>query len=405
MKNILNQDLWGRVAFFFFCLSTIFMVFFSTMILEIGPKPWNKILVLMACVIPLVLVLIWKVSEWKNWRKTFQKEMLFIPVILILGILNVVFSEGRATSFKIMTLFFLSGVSVFFVSRNLFETKNFQKIFMWVCWASLVILFIYGFFEYLSKRPVLVLSYNPILASSMLLLLLVAPFVLIYSSSKWLKPLLVVSVICGMAVILLTGKRGAALGLLGMGLGVFALIPQKKVWIFLALVGLVSTGWMTRNYFPDYIPKGYFQSASFTYRLENYPFAWHIFKKHPFFGVGFHAPLVGYMKDYKIKTSVKRRAYKRYIKKKYTLENTFLCGFVELGGLFAITYITFVCVILRKYLLAMKEVPRGRLHIALFLPPLIAFGIQAMTYDGLVNGHLNWLFHSYLGLMANFGES
>ena len=280
-NNYFTWDMWGVAAFVAFCLSTIFMVFFSTMILEIGPKPWNKIVVLLACIIPLSLVLIWKIPKWKIENLYSRKELAFLPLIVLLGILNVVFSEDRATSFKMMTLFLLSGISVFFVTNVLFEKRIRRTIYLRVCWASLITLCIYGFYEYLNNRSVLVLSYNPILASALLLLLLVGPFVLIYENPKWLKPFLAISILLGMVVILLTGKRGAVLGLMGMGLALLVLVPRKKIWIFLIILSLVGTGIQLRNYFPKYLPDGYFKSGSFIERLENYPFAWPVFQKHP----------------------------------------------------------------------------------------------------------------------------
>lgn len=417
-RNIFNQlpslkmrfilaalDMLGGIAFFSFCMATIFMVFFSTMILEIGPKPWNKIIVLLACLIPLSMVIVWKIRKRKNWHVDSTIMLYFIPLIIIFGLLNIIFSEDRFTSFKIMTLFFLSGISVFFVSSVLFENRNFQSIFLWMCWASLVVLCIYGIYEYFDNKPIFVFSYNPILASALLLLLLVGPFVLIYENPNWLKAIFLISIIFGVAVIIIIGKRGAALGLVGMGLSLFALLQKRKLWVLLIVLGLLGTGWMARYHLSNYFPKGYFQSGSFVYRLENYPFAWHIFKKHPIFGVGLHAPLVKYLNDYDPKTSVSRADYVYYIKTKYTLENLFLCGFVEAGSLFTLTYIAFILYLLRRYWQVFKSAKYGKFHAALFLSPMIAFGVQAMTFDGLINGHLNWLFHSYLGLMTSFKKT
>jgi hypothetical protein len=61
--------------------------------------------------------------------------------------------------------------------------------------------------------------------------------------------------------------------------------------------------------------------------------------------------------------------------------------------------------LLRNIFRSIREKPEKRLHAVLLLTPLFGFFIHSMTFDSLIYPHLNWLFHSYLGLMANFDVS
>ena len=400
----INHSRWERleiVAFYSFCLSTVFMIFFSISALHTWPRPWNRLSILVACLLPLTLVLVWKIPRLMR-DKELQKHFLFIPIIIILGILNIVFSEDRPTTFKVMALFLISGIGIFAATSNLLNTKFRQTIFLWLCWALLLALCIYGTLEYINKKPILLFSFNPIPAGSLLILLFVGPFLLFPSSSRWLRFLQLSSIVFGVAVIVMIGKRGPISGLLGMAFLLPALLPWKKLWIIplIALI-LVGTGYKMRNHLPVSLRRNLITHTSTLLRLESYPLAAHIFLKKPLFGIGLHAPITEYLKDYRQKIT-KNPAYSTYIKNEKTLENIILCGFVGMGGLFTISYIVLIIYLLRNLFRRIRDKPEKRLQTVLFLIPLIGFLIHSMTFDSLIYPHLNWIFHSFLGLMANF---
>lgn len=402
-SKYLQWEGWGTVAFLVYCISTIFMVFFSTAAVQIWPYPWNRLSILAACLVPLLLVLVWKIPRLIR-DKELEKHFLFVPVIIILGILNIVFSEDQSTTLKVMVLFLISGIGIFAATSYLLTTKFRQKIFLWLCWALLLALCIYGTLEYINKKPILLFSFNPIPAGSLLILLFIGPFLLFPSSSWWLRFLQLSSIVFGVAVIVMIGKRGPILGLLGMAFLLPALLPRKKLWIIplIALI-LVGTGYKMRSYLPSTFSKNLITHASTLFRLENYPLAAHIFLQKPLFGIGLHAPITEYLKDYRQKIT-KNRAYSTYIKNQKTLENIILCGFVGMGGLFTIFYIVLIIYILKNLFRYVKQNPAKRLKAVIFLVPLFGFFIHSMTFDSLLFPHLNWLFHSYLGLMTNFIE-
>ena len=401
--NNSRWERWATVAFLAYCVSTIFIVFFSTSAVQIWPYPWNQLSILIACLLPLLLVLVWRIPRLIRDKK-LEKQLLFIPIIIILGILNIVFSEDRSITLKVMGLFLISGIGIFAVTSCLLTTKFRKTIFLWLFWMILLALCVYGTLEYINKKPILLFSFNPIPAGSLLIILFVGPFLLFSSSSWWLRFLQLSSIVFGVAVIIMIGKRGPILGLLGMAF----LLPLQEAELSALVVPLIAmilvgTGYKMRIHLPPTLRLNLITHRSTVLRLENYPFAAHIFLKKPLFGIGLHAPLTEYLKDYRQKIT-KNRAYSTYIKNKKTLENITLCSFVEMGGLFSITYIALIIYLLRNLFRRSRDKPRERLQAVLFLIPLAGFLIHSMTFDSLIYPHLNWLFHSYLGLMANFDK-
>ncbi|MFW6146991.1 MAG: O-antigen ligase family protein [Thermodesulfobacteriota bacterium] len=250
----------------------------------------------------------------------------------------------------------------------------------------------------------LLLSGNPIPAGALVILLFVGPFLLFRDSRRRVRILHVFVVIFGILVIFLIAKRGPILALLIMSLLAAGFLPGKKMWIIPFLVVLlIGTGYMMRGQLPRTLTKRLIADTSILFRLENYSLAFHIFLKKPFFGTGLHVPLQHHLEDYGQKVTQNKR-YSRFIKEKKTFENMLLCLFVEMGGLFAAAYIALMVYLLRNLSRSVRDNHKLRLQAILFLLPLTGFFVHSMTFDSLIYPHLNWLFHSYLGLMANFSE-
>jgi hypothetical protein len=393
----------GTVVFLAYCVSTIFIVFFSISAVQIWPYPWNRISILTASLVPLLSVLVWKIPQLIRDKK-LEKKFLFIFFIVILGILNIILSEDQSTTLKIMTLFLLSGMGAFIVSGWIITERSRQFIFLMLCWACLLAFCVYGTSEFLNKKPILLLSFNPIPAGSLLILLFVGPFLLFLSSPRWLRFLQVLSIAFSMALIVMIGKRGPILGLLVMAFLFCTLLPWRKLWIIplIALI-LLGSGYKIRNHLPLTLRLNLITHANTLFRLENYVFAAHIFFNKPLFGIGLRSPIAKYLKTYRQKI-IKDSRYPRFISELKTLENIILCGFVEMGGIFSITYIALIIYLLRKLFSDTRDDSKKRLKAKLLLIPLAGFFIHSMTFDSLMYPHLNWLFHSYLGLMGNFDK-
>ena len=379
------------------------MIFFSTAAVQVWPAPWNRVSILSACLIPAILVLMWKIPNWLTW-KSFKNHLLFPLVIVTLGFLNILFSENRPITLKVMTLFLISGISVFFVSSAIFNSRLRQYLFLWLCWACFLFLCVYGMVEYETKRSILLFSYNPIPAGSILILLSAGPLLFV-SSSRVLRYAAVLSLILGITVIVMLGKRGTVIGLLAMVLLLGFALPWKKSWllILMALI-LFGGGYLIRGHLSPQLTKHYIKGPSTLIRAENYIFAGTIWIKKPLFGTGLHVPLTNYLENYHPQIYKNEKGYSNYIKQTKTLENTVLCGLVEMGSLLSISYITLVAILLKRMFAHVRKYPEKRLSAILLLTPLFGFFIHSMTFDSIIYPHLNWLAHSLLGLMYNFSE-
>jgi hypothetical protein len=409
MLNLIRRrdGLCENITFFVFCLSTVFMIFFSTRAVQVWSAPWNRMSILSACLTPVFLLLLCKTPEWLNWQ-SFKKNLLIPSIIVLLGMLNIVFSEERSITLKVMTLFLISGSGVFVVSSGILNNRFRQDLFLWLCWVCFILLCIYGFFEFQTRRSILLLSYNPIPAGSLLILLSVGPLLLFVSHSNVQRFFVVCTLVLGIAMIAMIGKRGTVLGLLAMALIAGFTLPWKKSWLIipLALI-LFSTGYLMRDHLNPQLTKHYIKDPSTLLRAENYIFAGSIWIKKPLFGTGLHAPLANYLEGYHPSLYKTQRpiSYSDYIKKTKTFENIILLGFVEMGSLFSIAYLTLIAALLKKMFTHVRKNPGERLRAILLLAPLFGFFIHSMTFDSIIYPHLNWLVHSLFGLMANFAET
>jgi hypothetical protein len=137
------------------------------------------------------------------------------------------------------------------------------------------------------------------------------------------------------------------------------------------------------------------------YRVENYPFSWHIALKHPFLGIGLRAPREEFLRDYEIKYPyVTRERFVQTLARVRTSENIFLTFMVEVGFPFLILYL-FSLVILFRRLVHRVAMPASACclpPLALLLP-LTAALLHFQVLDGLLLPQISWFFHILLGLI------
>ena len=115
----------------FYLVSTLFMVFFSVNAIQTWPDLWAQTFITLACILPAFFILVKKPLpiQDKDWSIIIKLAL----AIVILGVLNILYSEDRIASFKGMTLFLMSGVLVFITTYNLFTSRQAQKQFMYLC--------------------------------------------------------------------------------------------------------------------------------------------------------------------------------------------------------------------------------------------------------------------------------
>jgi hypothetical protein len=259
------------------------------------------------------------------------------------------------------------------------------------------------------RHFVYLFSYNRLPGGALLILLFSGPMVLFLSSPKWLRFLEMATIIFSIVIIVVfLGKRGPIIGLMAIAIfwGFLHKGPTSWVIPLIALV-MVAAGYKMRNHLPSTLKRHLIVSKTSLNRLEHYFFAAHVFSKKPLFGIGLHAPLERYIVDYrqKIKLRQAERMYPLKVKRHNTLENILLCSIVEMGSFLFITYVVLIIYLLRNVFHHVRERPDQRLKAIVLLTPLFGFFVHSMTFDSLMYPHLNWLFHSLLGLMANFNET
>jgi O-antigen ligase len=395
---------------FLYFLSTLFMVFFSVHAIHSWPDRWAQTTISLACILTALLVLIKNIPSFTK-NKNFPKELKLVVLIMILGAFNIFFSEDRLASLKGMSLFLMSGLLIFVVTFFLFKSKENQALFLRFFSTCFVVLVFCGLFEFfqgiiISEKQILLFSSNPIPAGSLLILLSTGPLLLLAKTKlAWKKTLLSLSLLLGILVVILIGQRGPILALLVMGF-IWAATRSQGLWIFtLTILILVGAGYQSRDKIPLHYKNQLLKKDTVLVRLEFYNVAGQIVKDKPLFGVGFSAPITKYItKDYEPKfyPADSKHTFPAIITGVETFDNMALFFLAQTGLLFTGAYVCLVLYLIRNLT---KKNNNGsadiKLQNTLLLTVLIGFAVHSMTFDSLRYPHLNWIFHSLLGLMAN----
>ena len=388
--------------------STLFMVFFSVHAIHKWPSIWAQWTIILACFLPALVILVKKWPELFHIKK-WPVEIKFALIIVVLGMLNICFSEDQSASFKGMGLFLISGILVFCVSYFLFNSKQTQKFFLNLCSFCFIALLVYGVFEIIQqinipRTRVMLFSSNPIPAGSLLILLSIGPLVLLAEAKNgWHRFLWVLCLLSGALLITIIAQRGPALAMIIMAF-ILTATKRKGIWIFtLVALVLVGVGYQFRDQIPAKIKTQLLQKETLLVRMEFYYIALDVIKEKPIFGLGFNAPLSRFIpSDYKSKIYPRDEEYPFYnmVAGVNVFDNMALSFLGEAGGLFSIAYIGLAVSLLINITRNEKSNTNDRRQALLLLVVLAGFMAHSMTYDSLKNPHLNWIFHSLLSLLA-----
>ena len=169
--------------------------------------------------------------------------------------------------------------------------------------------------------------------------------------------------------------------------------------LLISIVGLFI-GWQYYRALDKKIP----YHNSILHRLELYPFALHVYKKHPFFGTGLRAFSHDiYLKDYQVHNQ-SLDSFSVTVNKLQTFDNMALTGFVELGSIMTICYLGLIFYIIFRYCRNTQPFSLNHKKEFVLLLPLLGLAIHSMTYDSLIFPQINWLFHVQLGILAGFSK-
>jgi hypothetical protein len=385
-------------SFFF---STLFMVFFSVHALQKWSSLLAQVTISLACIFPAIVVL-FKVRSDLIGNKKWPIEIKFVLIIVVLGILNICFSENQLASFKGMGLFLMSGILVFSTSYFLLNSKQTQNYFFYLCSFCFVVLLVFGTFEFIQQihipgKRILLFSTNPIPAGSLLILLSIGPLVLTkQADNRWKRIFWISCLLAGILLIVLIGQRGPILALIVM-VFVRAMVCRKGAWVLILVVlFLVSIGYQLRDNIPLSYKSQLLKIETVLVRIEFIHITLDVVKEKPLFGLGFNSSLSRFIPfDYE------RKVYPQYNTYNMRVFDNMLFSFLgEMGGLLTLAYTGLFAYVLININLRQNGKTNALTHASLILIVIAGFFINSLTFDSLKYPHLNWLFHSLLGIIA-----
>lgn len=339
-------------------------------------------------------------------NKARRIEIALMGSIIILGILNVVFSANPPKSYEAMKLLLLTGVLPLWTSMFLLTGRRRRDEFGVFCCCCLVIVAPAEIINYLAggcgdPGSINLFTINPIPTGTLMILLSLGPLYCLLSESKKVKFVGFLLLVSDLAIIWITQKRGTWIAL---GVMVLVLITYWRskfkyyvVPLLLAVFFMVSCR-VGHNYqsLDATIPS----HLSILHRLEMCPFALHIFTSHPFLGIGLR-PYIHekYLVDY-AQHNKDLPNFEATVKMLQTFDNMLITGFVEQGSLMTLAYLALIAVIIIKYCRKTRPCLSSRAADFLILLPLLGFAVHSLTYDSLMFPQINWLFHVELGMLA-----
>ena len=390
-------------------LSTFFMVFFSVHAIHQWPNLWAQGAISLACILPAFLVFVKKGPTLIRHKK-WPPETKFIFFIVVLGLLNICLSEDRPASFKGMGLFLMSGISVFMVSYFIFSSERSQKSFLDLCSFSFIILLLIGGYEFIQQisvpgERILLLSTNPIPAGSLLILLSLGPLVLLSRAKSVLeKRIWAFSLLAGALLVILIGQRGPVLALTVMAFLLLGTKPRRLLVLIAVILVLAGLGFQFNDKIPSKYKEQFLKKETLLVRLEFYHIALEVIREKPLFGLGFNSPLSRFTPYYYETKSYPRDQANTFLVMAdgaNAFDNMILSLLCETGGLFTMAYMGLGAYLLKNIIPAIKHNPNARVQAWFLLVVLAGFCTHSITFDSLKFPHLNWLFHSFLGLMAH----
>jgi len=389
------------VCWVIFCLVSLHLAFVQPY-LVIFPGERTNVFSGILCIVALLPALL---LAFRRPIRASASELLVTLGLLFLAVMGGLLSLTPFSSSLRVLVLAGSGLGGFWCSRILLNSPHRQKAFAWLCAGCLAGIIIASLHQYPETGTVdysLYSQSHPLI--QMLLLFAVGPLALV----SWRKPHLaavgVVLLIATYVTLYVTGvddTRSAVLIPMAV-LAVPALFGSYRsgaVPVGLVLLFVLSAA--AAYYVSHLSHRGLFQYQE--YRLESYPFSWHVAKQHPVLGIGLRSPRVEFLDGYDVKLpAYSRHAFEREVNYLVTSENVFLTFMVGLGLPFLVLYaLALVVLLARLFRLLAKPPPYMVFHPLVLLVPLTGCILHLFTTDALLYPQVNWFFHVLLGLIPS----
>ncbi len=351
------------------------------------------------CAIMLILA---RAYAGRKGRSANFRESLICLILCFLVLMSALFSADVQTSAVRGFVLVASALGGYFCARFILNTTDGQRFFLWLCVAILAGVVSFGLFNYAlwgdigQKTP---WNMNRHAITNLILILSFSPLTLVLTRSGYSRVFGILLLAAGYLVFFLSGERSAVLIPIGL---VFLTCLLKGVRLryavpMVALMVICMISLYQR--IPDYQMRKDFVRTY--YRIEAYPFSWHIAKKHPFFGKGLLAPREKFLEDYEIQyPHINKEQFTRAIGWAGSPENLILMLMSELGFPFLFLYVGSVLYLIGRLFIRVKTGGHEDYFpaLAVFLS-IVAALVHYMVFDGLLYPQLCWFFHLLLGLI------
>jgi len=328
-------------------------------------------------------------------------------VLSLLVLLSGWLSVSRAPAVFRGMGFVLTGAGGFWCARLLLQDRARRQWFVLFCMVLLLLVIAGALAGGLIDGTITrLLDDNPHQVVCKIFLLAFAPVTLLRGRGRGLATAVALGLVAAVVVLLLSKLRSAVIIPVVIVLAVVATTGRFRMLKAL-VVGLLGCLFFLLTFwgYPDrqlqlmnYLPV--------SYRVESYPFSWHIAKQHPFLGNGLRASRQEYLDGYTLKSSLgHRRAFVRNLRRVTSSENVFLTFMADLGFPFLVLYVLSVGAVFAGAIRRVGGAGAVRNHRLLYalILSLSAVVLHCLTTDDLLVPHVNWFFHVLLGMVSVAG--
>jgi O-antigen ligase len=368
---------------------------------------WTQILI---CILPWLML--WLAYSWQViTEREHRPEIILMVSIIILGVVNTSLSGSGLKSVATMRTFLLTGVFALWASMFLVNDPRRRQMFDWFCAGALgvilpVEILLWSVWGNSGPGAFEVFVLHPIPLGTLIILLSAGPVRLIVSKNSTARLLGWLLVLLGGILIFLTHKRGAWLALAAMlAVWMLYLIRRRKYLVLsmLLVIALILPLQAQRRF--ARLDPNISRHVAILHRLELYNFALHIWKTHPFMGIGLRSfTHEKYLPDYHLHNQ-DLHEFPQTVAGLQTLDNMLLTGLVEFGTVMTLFYLGLAIFILTKYCRRLRSWPESSPLDWYRVLVLLGFAIHSLTYDSLLFPPVNWLFHVQVGIMAGYQAS
>jgi O-antigen ligase len=408
LSHIFQPPLLNQLAFYSLLGSgTYIILLWSPKILGGNRSFWIQIFIYLFPWLMLWLAYSWQVITEKEHRL----EIILMVSIIILGVVNTSLSGFGSKSVDTMRTFLLTGLLALWASMFLLNDLRRRQLFDWFCAGSLGVIILVEMIVFMVQGKngpgvFQVFFLHPIPLGSVIILLSSGPTRLIVSKNSTARLLGGLLVLLSSILIFFANKRAAWLAVVVMLTVWMLYLVRRRRYLVISLllaIALILPFEAHRRF--ARLDPNIGRHVTILHRLELYNFALHIWKFHPFMGIGLRSFTHDkYLPDYHLRNQ-ELHDFNRGVAKLQTLDNMLLTGFVEFGTLMTLLYLGLVLCILAKYCRRLRSWPESLPLDWYRVLVLLGFALHSLTYDSLLFPPVNWLFHVQLGIMAGYHAS